>query len=155
MPRGGARNNKPKALHLVQGTARAGRINDNEPEPAVVEDLKPPTGLDRYGKEAWKRNAPVLQRLGLLTEADVDALMAYCMAYSRWRRANIALRSVKPDAADEYRKVAVTVEKAEQSMRLFAGEFGMTPSSRSRLQVDTGEKSDPFEDWMSGGRRSS
>lgn len=153
MPRGGARRNKPTALRVLQGNPGKREINDAEPVPDVVEDLKPPTGLDRYGKESWKRNAPVLQRLNLLTEADIDALMAYCMAYSRWRRANIALKSVKPDE-DNYRQIAVTAEKAEQSMRLLAGEFGMTPSSRSRLKVETGEKSDPFEEWASG-RRSS
>lgn len=151
MPRGGDRRSKPTALKLVQGNPGKRPLNDAEPMPNALEDLKPPTGLDRYGKEAWKRNAPALQRLGLLTEADIDALMAYCMAYSRWRHANIALRKVKPDE-DGYRQIAVTVEKAEQVMRLLAGEFGMTPSSRSRLHVASGENEDvdPMEALLSG-----
>lgn len=144
------RRPKPRNLKLIQGNPGKRPLNDAEPLPGALDDLKPPTGLDAYGKQAWKRNASVLQQLGLLTEADVDALAAYCMAYSRWRRANIALQKVKPDD-DSYRQVAVTAEKAEQAMRLLAGEFGMTPSSRSRLKVETGQESDPFADWESGG----
>src|SRR5690606_6453653 len=140
------RKPKPTNLKIVQGNPGKRPLNQAEPQPGVLEDLTPPTGLDAYGRDAWKRNAPVLARLGLLTEADRDALAAYCMAYSRWRRANIALRKVKPDD-ESYRAIAVTVEKAEQSMRLLAGEFGMTPSSRSRLQVAPSDVAvDPMEE---------
>lgn len=151
MPRGG-HNAKPTQLKVLQGTARSDRVHPDEPRPDPLDDLTPPTGLDAYGRDAWTRNAPVLTRLGLLTEADRDALAAYCMAYSRWRRANIALRKVKPDD-ESYRAIAVTVEKAEQAMRLLAGEFGMTPSSRSRLQVAPSDVAvDPMEEILRGRR---
>lgn len=153
MPRGG-HNAKPTALKVVQGNPGKRPLNDAEPQPAELEDLEPPKGLDVYGKQAWRRNVPVLRRLKLITEADVDALAAYCMAYSRWRRANIALRKVKPHE-ENYRAIAVTVEKAEQAMRLLAGEFGMTPSSRSRLRVEPERPADEIEEWMRGGRSAS
>lgn len=145
---------KPIALRKNQGNPGKRPYNDAEPKPEVVDDLKPPPGLDRYGRESWNRNAANLQRLGLLTESDIEAFFAYCRVYSRWRRGNIALDKMKL-TDDGFRKVAGTIEKAEQQMRLFQCEFGMTPASRSRIRVEPQEKADPFEDWMSDERRSS
>lgn len=90
----------------------------------------------------------MLNRLGVLTEADGDVLAIYCDAYSQWRRTSIALRKIKP-TDDNYRAVAISVEKARDQMRHLAGEFGLTPASRVRLSVapDTG-KVDPFDAWL-------
>lgn len=132
MPTG--RKPKPDSLKRLQGNPGKRPLNNSLPEPGALTDLKPPAGLDTYGRQAWRRNAETIRDMGLLTEADVDVLYAYCMAYSRLRRAYKALGSMSP-AAEEYRKIAVTAEKAEQSMRLLAAEFGLTPASRERLHV--------------------
>ena len=145
MVRGG-RNAKPTSLKLLQGTARPDRVNANEPKPAAA-DLTVPPGLDTYGRQAWKRWAPLLQGLGILTEVDVDVLALLCDAYSQWRRASRAVRRIDP-TSEAYRKVAVSVEKARDQMRMFATEFGMTPASRSRLQVVAPEAVDEFEEMF-------
>ena len=145
------RRPKPTNLKLLTGNPGGRPLNANEPQPAVVE-LPVPTGLDAFGRQAWKRNAPVLIKLGLLTEADADTLALYCDAYSQWRHGSRALRGLAP--TDEgYRTVAITVEKARDQMRLLATEFGMTPSSRSRLSVQKAdERVDPMEELLSGRR---
>lgn len=153
MARGGAHNTKPSVLKLLAGNPGKRPLNEHEPDPALLDDLKPPTGLDRFGKQAWNENAPLLRDLGLLTVIDRNSLASYCMAYSRWRNGNIALARSKP-AYDNYRQIAVTVEKAEQAMRLLAGEFGMSPSSRSRLSVTPQGPLDEFEQWQRGNRSS-
>lgn len=83
-------------------------------------------------------------------------LTALCGVYSRWRRATQALLKVQP-GHDSYRNLALTVEKAEHAMRLMANEFGMSPASRSRLDVswkdDPSAGRDPMEDLLSGRRR--
>lgn len=150
MPRGGAHNVKPTALHLLQGTNRPDRAPSHEPQPATVTPQMPP-GLDAYGRQAWKRNAPILERLGLLTEADGDMLALYCDAYSQWRIASKALRKLAP-TDEEYRKVAVSVEKARDQMRFLAGEFGLSPASRRRVNVAPAEEKDEFQEFLSGGR---
>ena len=142
MVRGG-RNAKPTSLKLLQGTARPDRVNANEPKPSAA-SLAVPPGLDTYGRQAWKRWAPMLTQLGVLTEADVDVLALACDCYSQWRRASRAIRKIDP-ASEAYRKVAVSVEKARDQLRMLAGEFGMTPASRSRLQVSAPEEVDEFE----------
>ena len=154
MPRGG-HNALPSNVKVLHGETRPSRVKPDEPRPDELVDLSAPVGLDRYAKEAWEYNAPKLAKLGLLTEIDRNALAAYCTAYSRWRRANIGLKAIKNDDPDEFRKYAITAEKAEQGMRLFQNEFGMTPASRSRLSVDSGETSDPLAEWENSDRRSS
>jgi P27 family predicted phage terminase small subunit len=155
MARGG-HNAKPTSLKLLQGTDRPDRLPANEPKPAPLTELQPPAGLDRYGRQCWRQYAPRLQQLGLLTEADALLLSALCGAYSRWRRSTAALLKVQP-GDDDYRTLALTVEKAEHAMRLLANEFGMSPASRSRLDVswkdDRADGADPMEDLLSGRRR--
>jgi len=132
MPRGG-HNRKPTVLKVIQGTTRRDRMPANEPKPAPIAP-KCPSWLDREAKAEWRRLAPKLEKLGLLTEADGSAFAVYCEAYSRWKRAALALR--KLDVTDPaFRKVAVTLEKAAQELRAQGARFGLSPADRGRLDV--------------------
>lgn len=111
---------------------------------------KPPPGLDRYARDAWNRHAPALVRLGLLTEQDVDLLAAYAATYSQWRRASEALQ-VMDVTDDQYRRVAVTVEKGRHDLRLIGAEFGLSPASRSRISVPDPGDVDEFEAYLRRG----
>ncbi len=136
MPKG-VHNKKPTALKVLRGTARPDRLPANEPKPRPVAP-EMPTGLDYYSKQAWKRNAPVLERLGLLTEADADIFYAYCHAFSRYVQANRRLKQIIKIADNNIkvvRQAEVSVENAEHSLRLLANEFGLTPAARGRLNV--------------------
>jgi P27 family predicted phage terminase small subunit len=73
--------------------------------------------------------------------------MLYCDAYSQWRKATRALRRIGP-ANEIYRQVAITAEKARSEMRMLAGEFGMTPGSRSRMAVEKPRELDPVQEWL-------
>lgn len=143
MARGG-HNAVPTPIRLATGNPGKRPINDAEPVPDALDDLTPPSSLDAYGKECWKRNAATLNGMGVLTAADVDLLTIYCDAYSQWRHSSIAVRKIKP-GDEEYRKVAVTVEKARDQMRLIAGELGLSPSSRGRLTVRRQEDKSEME----------
>ncbi len=141
MPKGGARNKKPTQLKILQGTNRADRAKRNEPKPAPLMPAQPP-GLDEFGLEAWRRLAPILCRLGLLTEADGEAFWALCQTWSQLRKALLELNGMNP-RDDDYRKVALTVEKARTDFRLMAIEFGLTPASRSRIDLpEIGDEGD-------------
>lgn len=134
MPRGG-HNVKPTKLKVLHGTARPDRVSPDEPQPKVAYEIPvPPSHLDRFGKQVWRLLAAELHRLGLLTEVDLPAFAAYCDTYGQWRKASAVLQ--KMDVLDEdYRRVAVSVEKARNDMRLAGNEFGLTPASRARLSV--------------------
>lgn len=129
------RKPKPTALKILDGT-RADRINHDEPV-LPRGDLEPPDSiddLDGYGVEHWNELAPMLAKAGLLTEGDRPALALLCRAYARLR-----LDPLDDKANDLYRRMLV--------------EFGLTPSSRSRIKATTEKPKDALAEFLAAARR--
>jgi len=160
------RRPKPTTLRKLQGDAGHRPLNDKEPEPPIGEP-KMPANLGPLAKQEWKSIVAKLTPLGMLSTIDGKALAAYCHAFESWVEANIAV-VVHGIVVKEpiFNKEGVQVgsklkrnpaDVASQSwlkiMKSFLVEFGMTPSSRSRLRVDkpAGEEKDPFESFMNRG----
>ena len=149
---------KPTRLRVIQGNPGKRPLNKNEPKPALG---RPPCPrwLNEEAKKEWRRIVPELARIGVLTIVDRLALAGYCQAYARWRQAEEAIEKYGMIGKTEsgYVQQLPYVSIAQKSlalMRNLAAEFGMTPSSRSRIKADTSEKDkDPFEEFL-GGRRS-
>jgi P27 family predicted phage terminase small subunit len=79
-----------------------------------------------------------LSRAHVLTDLDVDALALYCEAYARWAWANAQIKKhgvlVKtPNGFPTQSPLLQIANKAFEQMRVMLTEFGMTPSSRSRV----------------------
>ncbi len=81
-----------------------------------------PPFLHGAALQKWNELAPMLHGLGLLTEADRDALAEYCTLWSAWQTA--ALNDDAP----------MMVKIGSQLNRLRAA-FGLTPSDRARMNV--------------------
>jgi P27 family predicted phage terminase small subunit len=106
--------------------------------------------LSGAAKREWRRIAPELERLGLLTLVDRAALAAYCEAWARWRQAELKLKEmglvVRNSKMTGWMKNPwlLVADKAMEQIRAFASEFGLTPAARTRIQVPKGETED---DW--------
>jgi P27 family predicted phage terminase small subunit len=150
------RRPKPTHLKLLQGNPGKRALNPNEPKP----DLEMPTvpeHLSDAAKAEWTRMGEQLHRLGLLTSIDRPAFAAYCVIYARWVEAEEALKKSGPvvRSPSGYPMLSPFYTIANQSlsqMRTYLTEFGMTPSSRSRTSVRSGENADPLEDFLFGQR---
>ncbi len=81
---------KPTKLKLLTGTARAHRLNPDEPEPEVARP-DAPEHLTDAAREEWDRVTVELMAIGVLSQLDRGALAAYCQAYGRWSAAETAL----------------------------------------------------------------
>ena len=132
----------PTALHLLRGNPSKRPRPAREPRPPVVDDLAPPEWLNAEAQVEWRRLAPVLAGLGVLTATDADALAAYCEAWVTWKQATQKLRQfglvVKSPKDGDLPVISPYVKIAHHAMgqmRAFLIEFGMTPSSRARVQV--------------------
>jgi P27 family predicted phage terminase small subunit len=142
---------KPKPTHLKVITGNPGRrpLNDNEMEPPPRNTVpKPPEQLLPEAKAEWKRLAPTLTLLGVLSDLDVAPFAAYCQAYGRWIKAERLLnRLAEQDASGRDAMLVKTraggvtpnpliwvARNAANDMVRYAAEFGFTPSSRSRIQ---------------------
>lgn len=150
---------KPTNLKLLQGNPGKRELNKNEPKfPSSEELLKPPAYLSKYAKKEWKRIAPLLLKNGLLTEADVSALAAYCQAYHKWIESEKLIRTYGyTDVTDKgnviQRPEVGIANKSMDEMLKFGREFGLTPSSRTNLHIAKPEDvSDPFMTFMKRGK---
>ena len=127
----------PTKLKLARGSRRIG--DRPEPQPGRSRPTCPKP-LTEAARHEWRQIAPKLERLGLLTDLDRSALALYCQAWGDWSEARRAIKQsgtvVKaPDGGlmlNPYLKVATTAAK---QMHEFLIEFGMSPSSRTRVTV--------------------
>lgn len=135
---------KPTALLKLAGTYRADRHGTAEPAPpAAIPSC--PKHLDRRAKVEWRRMCKQLELLGLITLLDRAALAAYCVSYSRWVEAEIRMQEhgpvVKSPNGYPIQNPWLSIsDKALDNMRKLLTEFGLTPSSRSRLSRESNTK---------------
>jgi len=135
----------PRALKLARGNPGQHKISDDEPEPSSDIDLGVPAALagDADASAEWNDKAPMLHRLGLLTEVDRDALVMYCATFARWKYAERELREhglvlTRKRKGGTYLLLSPYLSiasKAQEQCRALLLEFGLTPVSRNRVHV--------------------
>ena len=139
----------PTALKLLRNNPGRRPLNTAEPKPPAGR-TGPPAYLTGAAATEWRRLAPELARLGLLTTIDRDALAAYCQTFARWRDAEAAVKKhgmvLKGRDGGPVLSPYVTIaNRALAQLRGWQTEFGMTPSARSRVSTVAAEKpADPF-----------
>ena len=154
------RKPKPTALKLLEGNPGKRPINENEPIPPKGK-VKCPTWLEAEAKKEWKRLAPSLEAMGVLTQADLTAFAGYCQAYARWKEAEefISQHGSIFQTPSGYVQQVPQVSIAQQNLKImqsFCSEFGLTPATRARIIANGGGKDDavsddPMENLLNGG----
>lgn len=170
------RKPKPTNLKILEGNPGKRPLPTREPKPAPVAP-KCPSWISREAKKEWKRVAPQLERLGLLTQMDMVALAGYCEAWATYIEAStylqehgliyeVYLRGKEGDLVpgEDGRPIllkssswpqAAIAHKALTQVRAFCSEFGFTPSARGRMSVPGADESDGgMSDLLSGVRPS-
>ena len=131
---------RPTILKIWAGTQA--RRNTNEPRPERGRP-RSPSWLSPETKAACRSVTPLLEDMGVLTKADGNALVRYCQLWARWKAAeqfiheNGDIYALRDDRGkvkwfQQYPQVAIAHRLSIALTRLEA-EFGMTPSSRSRI----------------------
>ena len=145
------RGKKPKPTHLklIEGEKNKDRINRREPKPEPVMP-KCPKSLSKAAKKEWRFIAPQLHRLGILTKIDGSALAMRCQAYCRWKDAEEKLAKmgliIKTAKGNIIQNPLLGIANKAMELTLkFDAEFGMTPSSRSRIHTNIEKQDYAFE----------
>lgn len=143
----GARGPKPlpSGIKQMRGTYRRDRAARNEARP--LGKPKPPAWLKQNPEalKEFKRLVRELSAMGLVGSLDANALTRYTVLWVRWRQAEEMVKKggdtfvIKGDDGKVKTimpapHVAIARQLSEQLARI-EGEFGMTPSSRSRIEV--------------------
>ena len=131
------RKPKPTALKKLEGNPGKRPLNTMEPVPPNV-SIHCPQYLLPDARKEWKRLAPVLIQMGLLTAADVVPFAAYCTAFARWKEAEEEITrhgSIYKDNEGRIRPnpyIAIANQQLRE-IKSLAAEFGLTPSNRSAM----------------------
>jgi P27 family predicted phage terminase small subunit len=149
----------PTHLKLIKGTARPHRLNAEEPKPTVTIP-EAPDNLDERAKAKFRSAAELLARHGIMTELDVGALARYSVVWCRWIDAEAEVKRRSPVVKTEGGNIIqnpflAIANKCLFQMAQIESEFGMTPSSRSRIRATVmPEMRDPFEDYLNNDKGS-
>ena len=150
------RGRKPLPSNVVRLRGNPGkrRLNDAEPRPAPRVPTCPAC-LGDVARQEWKRLTRELAGLGLLTGLDRGLLAAYCEAHALWVEAVSSIQRYgtmvkSPNGYPMQSPYVAVANKQVDIMVRIAAEFGMTPSSRTRIRVDEQRPEDPFEAFLHG-----
>ncbi len=133
------RKPKPTALRIVQGNPGKRPLPKNEPKPKAMVP-RAPAHLSAEQKKIFRRVAKQLNNANIITRIDGVALELLCEAYSRWLD---ALDKVKlmgmvvksPSGFPVQNPYLGIANRAFDQAQKMMTEFGMTPSSRTRVQT--------------------
>ena len=138
---------KPTAIKKAQGTLRKDRKNNNEPEFAIVKSIPdPPDFFSDKSREIYYTTGLELSNQGLLTAVNFAQFVNYCYFtgstielmkmineqgfYQNFKGQRVQNQNVKSLAT--YANLS----------RQLANEFGLTPASSSKINIDKKPKSD-------------
>lgn len=150
----GHRGPAPTPTNIINLRGNPGKRATNKNEPKPKPGASCPAWLDEVARKEWRRIAPELKRLKLLTLVDRTALAAYCQSYSRWYEAEQVVldegMTIKTKLGNVIQHPAVGIaNQAMKQMYKFMAEFGMTPAARTRISVDKNpEQGDLFGEWV-------
>lgn len=158
------RKQTPQALKKLRGNPGKRPLNDHEP---ALKTGKPhaPKELAGLAKREWDRVAKMLHDVGLLTTVDRAALASYCIAWQRLVEAEedltengLVISVATEHGVKRIKNPAWSIQKeAMGEIRAWASEFGMTPSSRGKIQIpgaeDPESEADPYDEWRKKGEQ--
>jgi len=142
----GKRGPRPMTTRMlkIRGSWRAG-LNRGEPNLAA-EVPECPDWIDEDAKQLWAEVTPLLAQMRILTRADRQALARYCQTWSRWRKAEVFIQKYGESypLKDDQGRVkcmmpwpqVATAHKLAQTLARLEQEFGLTPSARTRIDVN-------------------
>jgi P27 family predicted phage terminase small subunit len=100
---------------------------------------RPPKNLDDAAKAKWAEVYPILRGRGDVDQGTLDALAAYCSAWSRWTAAEQQVSAlgpvVKSPAGFAVPNPFVAIAaSAQRQLRQWAAELKLTPKTRGRTR---------------------
>lgn len=151
-----ARPPKPTHLKAVAGNPGRRKLKKNEPTPEAGIP-RCPANLSTTAKRIWRRIAPELEKMGVLKLSDGLALEMLCDAYAEYRDARDIVEKNEPTYVSltknglmhRTRPEVAIASDAYRRVKTMMTEFGLTPSSRSRVSgVDgQGKQADPWAEF--------
>ena len=146
------RKPKPTETKKLEGNPGKRAINNQEPKPRVVIPSVP-EHLQGEARAEYKRISAELSILKIITNLDRAALVSYCQAWGDYVKACQKIKTegevITSDKGNLYQNPWVGIKTgAMDRMLRISAEFGMTPSSRTRLKVESESEDDEVKKML-------
>lgn len=130
---------KPLEMRVLEGNPGKRKINKHPPKFAKKAPACP-DWLDDLARAEWKRIAPHLEKIGLLTDGDLAVFASYCKAYSDLQHAQDEVDksgyfTIANNGALIAHPAVGIANNAMKKVIECAIQFGFTPSARSRIDL--------------------
>ena len=158
-----ARKKKPTVLKKLHGTMRSDRVLENEMQFENLHEIPEcPDHLKRfeYAEGIWKECTEELHNLGMLHKSDLQLLQVYCLEMAKYWICQDQIYEL-----DDYKNPIYPMRDKEGNVRQLipvpyirmatqhfvnaksiAGQFGFTPSDRTRIAMPKGSANqDPLD----------
>jgi len=135
-----ARLPKPTHLKLIEGNKGKRGVNNLEPDPDYLNDLRAPSYLPVFAKSVWDDLAPKLRKAKLLTVLDVESVCQLCISIAQYRHATheLNLDFIRHgEKGQSLNQLMVAQSMAFKQANAIMQQFGMTPAARSRVAVNS------------------
>lgn len=126
-------------------------LPDKEPD-VEIKIPDPPELLEGVALDQWQRLSREFFKLGIMSEIDRDALAIYCKLYDRWTEAEgkiktegLTLKTINGNIIQS--PYVGIVNRCVELMNKYLIEFGMTPSSRTRVAAKKIKKTESKNPW--------
>lgn len=136
----------PTHLKLIKGNPGKRAINRREPKPRR-EVPSPPATLCPVSLVAWGKYSVILDRMGVLTEADSGALERLCECYAEMQEYKAIVKAERPTyetsaGLKKANPAVAMLADADRRFKSYLVEFGLSPAARSKVKVPDGETED-------------
>ncbi len=144
---------KPASVRKLLGNPGKRPIRPDLPAPPGAPPIPARLMVDPVAVEKWHEFVPILLGIGTLTTADGEALATLCEVHSAAQACLLEFRAtgpvmhtdlggVKPNPAGPLYRGLVSLQAS------LMGEFGLTPTSRTRLGGKEEKPADEVEDFF-------
>lgn len=148
------RKPKPTAVKELAGNPGKRALNKKEPKPATGTPVCP-AHIKGVARTEWNRLITELAEMGLLSKVDRAELSLCCSAWAMYVKACGKIEKedevIVSDKGGLYQNPWVAIRnKSMEQIHKFYAEFGLTPSSRSRVKVETPNEEEELEQMLTG-----
>jgi P27 family predicted phage terminase small subunit len=151
------RGRKPQSAAMKKHRGNPGRRPLSEEPAFEVLPLTPPEWLGGEALAEWNLVSDPLQKNNLVSGIDRAVLVSYCEAWGSYSQACIDVQKygavlTSEKTGQKYLSPYLNAKSmAEKQMRACVAELGMSPSSRTRINVSPPEKIDDAKSQFCGG----
>ncbi|HYG02119.1 MAG TPA: phage terminase small subunit P27 family [Chryseosolibacter sp.] len=146
---------KPRDQKKAAGTLRKDRsFADEMIFDSLTDKPKAPEFLGEYGRAEWDRVVTQLFARGILSETDLTIIQSYCYEMEQYYSDRDIIKSgnkyirMTNKAGETYLAVHPAVNAGNKHLAnalKIATEFGLTPSSRTRISTSGAKEKNPDE----------